>query len=328
MAATHTNTAFVLGALQSLASCISKDRFPQTESLDILKRLSESVITILEISKLRSESALLAAQPRPYYTTQAATLTPEQRTLVLDPATLASFTRTLLNHSWHDLLAVLSQMITAQVVTIPTTEYIPFWLPFLKGLLHSRAGPPSPHYRTITVALLTAYLTHHVGSEPAPDPSLALPRARCSCGECIPLNAFLAAPDEREVRFSIGEKRRRHLARVLDSSSSVAGLVEHVNEHGGVCGALTVTKVGTYAQKLKGAWEKRVVEAREWLGVLGERGVLGAVIGDLGGEGEEVPEVLRTFLRESGVGISGAGAGGSRGVKRKAEEEMDVVVID
>ncbi|KAK3299688.1 uncharacterized protein B0H64DRAFT_355933 [Chaetomium fimeti] len=321
-ASTPTNTTFVLGALPTLTSWVSKEGFPQAESLAILKRISESVIASLDISKLRTQAALVAEQPRPYYSSTPATLTPAQRTLTLDPSKLAAFTNTILTHSWHDLLTLLSQKITAQAPSIPRAEYQPFWLPFLRKLLHDPAtaiGTPSPHqYKTLTATLLTSYLTRSVGDRPPANPSLALPPTRCSCGDCAPLNAFLASPHQRVGRFALGEKRRRHMGYKLDACEA-ARSVRREEERGGACGALVVTKVGTMAEREKAAWEERVGIAMGWMRVLGEGGVLGMV---LGGDGEGVGEVLGVFLRQSGVEM----AGGGRGVKRKAEEE--VVVID
>ncbi|KAH6845820.1 hypothetical protein B0I37DRAFT_356246 [Chaetomium sp. MPI-CAGE-AT-0009] len=280
-AATPTNTAFVLGALPTLTTWVSKEGFPQPECLDILKRLSESVIASLDISKLRTQAALLAAQPRRYYSSEPASLTPEQRTVTLDPATLAKFTTTLLTHSWDDLLALLTERIAAQAPTIPRAEYPPLWLPFLHKLLLDPAGTPSPRYKDLTITILTAYLTQYVGVEPAPSTSFALPRASCSCGDCHQLNAFLTSPDQRVGRFDFGEKRRRHLRNKLTWYDAREWLT-YEEEMGGSCGALVVTKVGAQADRERAAWLRRVVGAKESLKALAEGGRWGGLLGGRG----------------------------------------------
>src|SRR5690242_14648239 len=96
---TSTHAPFVLGAIQVLESSASKDVFPQAEILDIIKRISESVISAMDITKLRAKNTLQEEQRRTHYG-RAPTVSPAELARIIDPGTLPDFFQSCLNHGW------------------------------------------------------------------------------------------------------------------------------------------------------------------------------------------------------------------------------------
>ncbi|KAK4033729.1 hypothetical protein C8A01DRAFT_39815 [Parachaetomium inaequale] len=307
-----TSTApFVLGALQVLDTCTSDSKsFPQAETLEIVKSLSKSVISTMDITKLRTKQTLQAEERR----THGHKTPPTQLAQVIDPATLAELFQISFEHAWDDLLMALSLKIAAQAPSILASEFNFLWIPFLEhliGFLHSSptttTTPPSPRYKQLTLSLLESYLTSSVGREPAPSASLTLPAVHCSsgaCSDCPGLNGFLESPDRRTARFQVGKARRTHLQRVL---GSLGGMVTLATEQGGRSETLVVTKVGGKSQR-----HRRATRLED----LDEEGGLRWVIGE-----EEYERILGMgFLRRGGEVLGAAVTAGVAGVKRSAEE--------
>jgi hypothetical protein len=100
-APTTVRASFVLGVARALETCVSENVFPKAETLDMMKKLSEHAISVMDIAKFRTKATLLAPQPRGYYN-DVARLSPTQlalvTALVTDPAALADFFKTCLHH--------------------------------------------------------------------------------------------------------------------------------------------------------------------------------------------------------------------------------------
>lgn len=62
-------------------------------------------------------------------------------------------------------------------------------------------------------------------------------KTKCSCGDCTPLNAFLAS-DKESISFKMGKDRRQHLHQCMNYMQDIA----HETDRGGHIGVLVITK--------------------------------------------------------------------------------------
>lgn len=133
----------------------------------------------------------------------------------------------------------------------------------LKGTPLNDATVSRPFFKNI----LTEYVRRYIGVEPAKPVTWAQPRRICSrgsCGDCAMLNRFLTNPKETVGRFSMGEKRRRHLEYGLSGSGCTLG-----TERRGSPYTLVVTKTLNSWYAEHEAWRERCVIAEQSFRTIG-----------------------------------------------------------
>ncbi|KAL8936703.1 MAG: hypothetical protein Q9211_004054 [Gyalolechia sp. 1 TL-2023] len=115
--------------------------------------------------------------------------------------------------------------------------------------------------------ILHEYVRRYIGVEPARPLTWAQSRRACnggSCGDCTMLNKFLTNPQEEVGRFSMAEKRRRHLEYGLSGSGCTLSTERRGSPH-----TLVVTKTLNNWHAEHKAWRDRCVVAGQSFRTIG-----------------------------------------------------------
>lgn len=280
-------TAFALDALLTALRLSDEGLFEEAATLAVCKPLFDVVLHKMDLSRLCSWEAVLAAletlrELRPSFARISvfnqggpAAKAP----CAIAPDTLAQCIAACIRHKWDDVFGYLQAKIVADVSSIPTAEFRPFWIPCLHKIIHTLEANniplSTPKYQQLARAILEAYINEYIGTEPSGAVDHRQKPVDCSCQDCSGLNAFLTG-NEKVGRFSMGEKRRHHLENKLLGSRSGCTLN---TETRGRPYTLVVTKgldAGTQALQ---EWTKRHLEAQKDLSEF-DREKMNILLGD------------------------------------------------
>ena len=149
--------------------------------------------------------------------------------------------------------------VRGEAAAVGTSAFQVFLLPFLKSLVDVMQRHKIPYtqsrYQVCFQRLLELYVQRYIGAEPPAPQEWAKPRRGCGCTDCQELDRFLVDPNRTVGRFSVAEKRRRHIV------SQIGNTCENETERKGLPYTLVVTKnEHTWKEALK-AWQQRCDEA-------------------------------------------------------------------
>lgn len=156
--------------------------------------------------------------------------------------------------------ALKDHMVTASK-TIWPEGFGSFFVPLLTHLVKISERNSIPlneqSFRPFFKGILDNYVRRYVDFEPRKPSDWAQERRGCGhCGDCYGLGRFLTNPDQKVGRFSMAEKRRRHLEYKLHDSGCTLD-----TERRGSPYTLVVTKTLKKWQDDHKAWSARCVEA-------------------------------------------------------------------
>ncbi|KAK0740117.1 hypothetical protein B0T18DRAFT_372929 [Schizothecium vesticola] len=280
-------TAFALDALLTALRLSDEGLFEKAATLTVCKPLFDTVLHKMDLSRLCSSQGVLAAletlrESRPRY---AQILPVNQGGLAakaacaIVPDTLAQCIAACIRHKWDDVFEYLQAKIVADVNCIPAAEFRPLWIPCLHKIIHTleanNISLSTPKYQQLARAILEAYINKYIGTEPSGDVDHRQKPVACSCQDCSGLNTFLTG-NEKVGRFSMGEKRRRHLENNLGYSRS--GYTLNTESRGRPY-TLVVTKGLDAGTRALQEWTNRHLEAQKDLSEF-DREKMNVLLGD------------------------------------------------
>jgi hypothetical protein len=261
--------------------------FEKAATLAVCKPLFDVVLHKMDLSRLCSRQGVLAAletllESRPSYAQISAVnqggLAAKEACAIV-PDTLAHCIAACIRHKWDDVFGHLQAKIVADVNRIPAAEFRFLWLPCLRKIIHTLEANniplSTPEYQQLARVILEAYINKYIGTEPSGAVDHRQKPVACSCQDCSGLNAFLTG-NEKVGRFSMSERRRRHLEYKLGDSRFGCTLN---TESRGRPYTLVVTKGLDAGTRALQEWTKRHLEAQKDLSEF-DREKMNILLGD------------------------------------------------
>ncbi|KAI4724984.1 hypothetical protein E4T49_07310 [Aureobasidium sp. EXF-10728] len=243
-------TSFMMAFLSKM---FESPRSLTDNMLSIYKPLIRTVITNFSLRQSKSP------QPRPTYSYGAYGANPVQdpRKPALDGRLLANVLGHVRDSQLHEYGQMLVTSIISATSSMDPQDYGHTILPCLKSIIMRllEGKDEIAMYKELFQICLSQYIDRYVGQEPV-QINWSRHQVRCSCRDCMDLNAFLRSPVDRVKRLRVSKQRRHHLHTQLDAFTDCT----HITERGYI-ETMVVTKQGTsFEEKLK-TWKDRARSA-------------------------------------------------------------------
>jgi len=182
-----------------------------------------------------------------------------------------------------DHIAMLLEKIHDSAMTAPTTVFRKIVIPYLSSLLTYLKAADSlsimGHDCGLHVCrILRLYINRYVEEGPHRASTWARPTTfiTCSCKDCGDLKAFIQDEKRKEGRFSVGEKRRRHLqAHLYSQEGYTSDTIRQGSPH-----TLVIRKTHAQYRREHVEWKSRYDTAKENMSDLARNPCLKKLLGD------------------------------------------------
>jgi hypothetical protein len=184
--------------------------------------------------------------------------------------------------------------------TVDVEYFVPFFLPFIRGMLlvwpKREISPTGPICRPLYASVWRSFMERYVGKEPPEQINWARTPSACKCTICVPLHKFLKDPVKQRCLFTNDYKDQDHIIEQVEKAS---GSYRQEPAYGPEYELqLVIIKTETQWEREWDSWDERCSEVIAEVEMC-NLGILGGIVGS------ELKDILSELLeQEPGASVA------------------------